>query len=254
VKVSKFKLWDSDADIDDILNRGYDYQLTRWVVTASDIVVGGTIVNILYLDRVTFGVYFQVMMITFALLYFITALIVNRPKYLAYKFIVPLRSKEVKCDIICANADDLYAIMYKEMHIKLVKDASLDYYIALINKACGTNQYYPYNIYAGLMKIDRTYRDGCKPIYVYSAKRSKHRKSGLIYISLEDEMLNAGKDYMALAEASSEMAENHIIYPEAEKDTAISETSEVEEVDNGTVLSETKESEIENDSTSEVNC
>lgn len=208
MKASRFLLWGSNAE--DIMAEGYTYQLVRLIIIATDIVVFGSLMNILYSANVTFGVYFQVMLIAIIIAYFLTTLITHRPKFMAYRFLRPVRDKDVRCDVICATSEELYEILYGELKVKLKKGDSVAHYLSVINSTCRMSSMYPYRVFDRLMKLNSEAKEGSVKIYVYSVKRKSNRPSALIHISLRDELLVLGEELYTAAKACSVAATSHI--------------------------------------------
>lgn len=208
MKASRFLLWGNNAE--DVMADGYNYQMVRLIIVASDIVVFGSVMNILRSANVTFGTYVQAMIITFVIAYFLTTLITHRPRFMAYKFLSPVRDKDVKCDIICANPEELYEILYGELKVKLKKGDSVAHYVAVINNTCKMSQIYPYRVFDRLMKLSNEPKEGSVKIYVYSVRRKKNKPSALVHISLRDEILAIGEELLTAAKACSVSATNHI--------------------------------------------
>ena len=208
MKASRFLLWGSNAE--DVMAEGYVYQLVRWIIVTSDIVVFGSLINILHSANVTFGTYVQAMIIAFVIAYFLTTLITHRPSFMAYRFLAPMRDRDVHCDIICATSEELYEIMYGELRVKLKKGDSVAHYVSVINNTCKMSQMYPFRMYDRLMKLSNEPKEGSVKIYVYSVRRKNNKPSGLVQVSLRDEILAIGEEALVAAKACSVAATNHI--------------------------------------------
>lgn len=208
MKASRFILWGKSAE--DVMEEGYIYQFTRWIIGASDIVIFGFLFNILRSANVTFGTYAQATIIVFFIAYFITTLIINRPAFLAYRFLAPVRDKDVRCDIVCATPDELYEVMYGELRVRLKKGDTIEHYIKVLNSTCCLSQMYPYRMYDRLMKLNSIRKEGSVPIYVYSVRKKDTKPSGIMFVSVRDEMLTLGEAFYNKSKELSALAVNRI--------------------------------------------